>query len=75
MLGLAMNTRKEKLSNINIRSALSSLFDFEWINKNLYHSIDLEYVLKEATFDTNVFHTSAGIIYKTPKVISSIRYK
>ena len=39
MLGLAMNTRKEKLSNINIRSALSSLFDFEWINKNLYHSL------------------------------------
>ena len=39
MLGLAMNTRKEKLSNINIRSALSSLFDFEWINKNLYHGL------------------------------------
>ena len=39
MLGLAMNTRKEKLSNVNIRSALSSLFDFEWINKNLYHGL------------------------------------
>ena len=39
MLGLAMNTRKEKLSNINIRSALSSLFDFDWINKNLYHGL------------------------------------
>lgn len=39
MLGLALNTRKEKLSNINIRSALSSLFDFEWINKNLYHGL------------------------------------
>ncbi len=39
MLGLALNTRKEKLSNVNIRMALSSLFDFEWINKNLYHGL------------------------------------
>jgi len=30
----------------------------------------LEFVLKSATFDTNVFHTSAAIIYKTPEEIN-----
>ena len=30
----------------------------------------VEFLLKEATFDTNVFHTSAGIIYKTPEEIN-----
>ncbi len=39
MLGLALNTRREKLSNVNIRMALSTLFDFKWINKNLYHGL------------------------------------
>ena len=39
MLGLALNTRKEILSDINVRRALSALFDFEWINKNLYHGL------------------------------------
>ncbi len=30
----------------------------------------VEFLLKEATFDTNVFHTSAGIIYKIPEEIN-----
>tara|TARA_Y200000002_G_scaffold348360_1_gene324261 strand:+ start:1020 stop:2393 length:1374 start_codon:yes stop_codon:yes gene_type:complete len=30
----------------------------------------LGFILKSATFDTNVFHTSAGIIYKTPEEIN-----
>lgn len=36
MFGLAMNTRREVFKDINVRRALISLFDFEWINKNIY---------------------------------------
>ncbi len=35
--------------------------------KSLTDDSFVEFLLKEATFDTNVFHTSAGIIYKIPK--------
>ena len=30
----------------------------------------LQFILKSATFDTNVFNTSAGLIYKTPEEIN-----
>ena len=39
MFGLAMNLRKEKFSDINVRRALIHLFDFEWINQNIFHGI------------------------------------
>jgi len=39
MLGLALNTRKPELVDIRIRKALTLLFDFEWINQNLYHGL------------------------------------
>jgi len=39
MLGLALNTRKPELSDIRVRKALTLLFDFEWINQNLYHGL------------------------------------
>ena len=39
MLGLAMNTRRPYLKDVNIRKALVLLFDFNWINKNLYHNL------------------------------------
>ena len=45
--------------------------DYELFSRNLAKTDKsfLEFVLSEATFDTNVFHTSAGIMYKTPKEI------
>ncbi|MEM7429047.1 MAG: extracellular solute-binding protein, partial [Pseudomonadota bacterium] len=36
MFGLALNTRRAKLADKNVRKALIQLFDFEWINANLY---------------------------------------
>ena len=30
----------------------------------------VQFILKSATFDTNVFNTSAGLIYKTPEEIN-----
>ncbi|MBZ0218562.1 MAG: extracellular solute-binding protein [Fimbriimonadaceae bacterium] len=36
MAGLVFNTRKDIFSDIRVRRALTLLFDFEWLNKNLF---------------------------------------
>lgn len=37
MQGFVFNLRKKKFQNRNVRKALSLVFDFEWINKNLFY--------------------------------------
>jgi peptide/nickel transport system substrate-binding protein len=39
MLGLAFNTRRQIFSDQRIRRALTLMFDFEWLNANLYHGL------------------------------------
>jgi len=39
MNGLAFNTRRPVFSDQRVREALILLFDFEWINANLYHGL------------------------------------
>lgn len=39
MLALAFNTRRPIFADKRVREALIALFDFEWINKNLYHGL------------------------------------
>ena len=36
MQGLVFNLRKEKFKDINLRKALTMVFDFEWLNKNMF---------------------------------------
>jgi len=36
MYGYAFNTRRAALSDLRVRSALTKLFDFEWMNGNLF---------------------------------------
>ncbi len=36
MQGFIFNTRREKFNNKKVRQALSELFDFQWVNKNLF---------------------------------------
>jgi len=36
MSGLVFNTRREIFSDIRVRKALTLLFDFEWLNENLF---------------------------------------
>ena len=43
--------------------------------KSLSDDSFVEYLLKEATFDTNVFHTSAGIMHKIPREINYFGFK
>ena len=39
MTALAFNTRREVFANPLVRQALILLFDFEWVNRNLYHGL------------------------------------
>jgi peptide/nickel transport system substrate-binding protein len=36
MFGIVMNTRRPSLSDRKLRDALTALFDFEWVNRNLF---------------------------------------
>jgi microcin C transport system substrate-binding protein len=36
--GFAFNTRKEIFNDINLRKAITMVFDFEWSNKNLFYN-------------------------------------
>lgn len=37
--GFIFNTRREPFKDIRVRQALNLLFDFEWVNQNLYHGM------------------------------------
>ena len=37
--GIAFNTRREVFSDPRVRRALSMLFDFEWVNRNIYYGL------------------------------------
>lgn len=39
MFGFVFNTRRDIFKDIRVRKALSLMFDFEWINKNLYNGV------------------------------------
>ena len=39
MSGFALNTRRPPFADQRVRRALILLFDFEWINRSLYHSL------------------------------------
>lgn len=39
MQGFVFNTRREKFSDPSVRNALVMMFDFEWINRNLFFGI------------------------------------
>lgn len=48
MSGLALNTRRPAFADIRLREALTLLFDFEWMNRNLYHGL---YTRTQSYFD------------------------
>lgn len=39
MTALVFNTRREIFKDIHVRQALNHIFDFEWVNKNLFHGL------------------------------------
>lgn len=39
MTGLVFNTRRPIFADIRVREALGIMFDFEWVNRNLFHGV------------------------------------
>lgn len=39
MTGLVFNTRRPLFSDVRTREALGLMFDFEWVNRNLFHGV------------------------------------
>ncbi|MBI1262548.1 MAG: ABC transporter substrate-binding protein [Rhizobiales bacterium] len=57
MHALVFNTRHGPLADQSIRKALTLLFDFEWVNKTLYHGV---YVRTQSFFDNSAL-SSHGV--------------
>lgn len=56
MLGLVFNSRRPMLSDVRVRRALSRLYDFAWINRNLFHG---SYQRTRSYFANSSFDESA----------------
>jgi peptide/nickel transport system substrate-binding protein len=56
MFGIVMNTRRPALADRRLRDALTSLFDFEWVNRNLFSAA---YTRTRSFFDNSDL-SSAG---------------
>nr|WP_319387485.1 extracellular solute-binding protein [uncultured Roseibium sp.] len=39
MQGIAFNTRRDQFADVGVRKALRMLFDFNWVNRNLYYDL------------------------------------
>lgn len=39
MQGIAFNTRRAQFADVGVRKALRMLFDFNWVNRNLYYDL------------------------------------
>ncbi|MEG9862641.1 MAG: extracellular solute-binding protein [Parvularculales bacterium] len=50
MTGFVFNSSRTIFSDVRVRKALGLLFDFEWINKNLYHGV---YTRTRSYFDNS----------------------
>jgi peptide/nickel transport system substrate-binding protein len=48
MTGIMFNTRRGPLADIRVREALQQVFDFEWVNRNLFQGA---YVRQQGYFD------------------------
>lgn len=56
MTGFVFNTRRNKFADIRVREALTLVFDFEWVNRNLF----FERYLRSSTFFDAPDLTSRG---------------
>lgn len=52
MQAFVFNLRRDKFSDIRVRKALSLLFDFDWINKNLFYN---SYKRTDSFFENSIF--------------------
>ncbi len=64
MKAMVFNTRRPQFQNKQVREALSHLFDFEWVNKNLYYNA---YTRTQSFYDGSVLgsHNKPANEYET----------
>ena len=64
MKAMVFNTRRTRFEDKRVREALSHLFDFEWVNKNLYYNA---YKRTQSFYDGSVLgsHNKAASDYET----------
>ncbi len=55
MQGFAMNTRREVFKDRRVRQAMDEVFDFEWMNKNLFYG---KYTRTDSYFSNSEFASS-----------------
>ncbi len=55
MTGLAFNTRRSVFKDAKVRQALIAMFDFAWINRNLYHGL---FKRTQSYFERSILSTS-----------------
>lgn len=55
--GLFFNTRKPVFSSVKVREAISLLFDFEWMNRNIFHDA---YTRNKSYFPNSDYDSSTG---------------
>jgi len=53
--GLFFNTRRAQFSSVEVREAVSLLFDFEWTNRNIFHNA---YTRNKSYFPNSVYDSS-----------------
>ena len=76
MNALVFNTRRPVFTDIKVRKALTLLFDFEWINRNLYHNL---YIRTRSFFDRSELSSGGkaaddyeqSLLAKFPGAVSS----
>lgn len=57
MYGMVFNTRRDKFKDRAVRAALAQMFDFEWANRNLFHSA---YTRTKSYFDGSELSASGN---------------
>jgi len=55
MTGIVFNTRRPQLADQRVREALTLLFDFEWLNRNLFQGV---YTRQQSFFDQSELSSS-----------------
>jgi len=53
--GLFFNTRRVQFNSIEVREAISLLFDFEWTNRNIFHNA---YTRNKSYFPNSIYDSS-----------------
>lgn len=67
MLGLAMNTRRAKFSDVRVREALIYPLDFEWMNENFYSGA---YVRTQSFFDNSELSSRHAIDWREEQLLA-----